>query len=105
MRLSLRIGCTAVIIILGFIGFNGRALPQGPSPSSFWHFDTTDFRSVFRPQPPPQDASRRKWGTGTGHKAELTYQETPIEVPNEGIIVIGKLREEDTAWVSQELAE
>lgn len=104
MRLSLRIGSAAVLIIFGFIFFNRRVLPEGPHPSSFWHFDTTDFRSVFHPPPPTQD-SRRKWGMGTGHKVELTYQNTPIVVPDEGIIVIGKLREEDTTWVSQELAE
>ncbi|KAJ5667743.1 hypothetical protein N7523_007459 [Penicillium sp. IBT 18751x] len=105
MRLSLRIGSAAVLIILGFILFNRRVLPKGPHPSSFWHFDTTDFRSVFHPRPSTQDSSRRKWGSGTGHTVELTYQNTPIVVPDEGIIVIGKLREEDTTWVSQELAE
>lgn len=105
MRLSLRIGSAAVLIIVGFLFFNRQVLPKSPHPSSFWHFDTTDFRSVFRPQPSTQDPSRRKWGSGTGHTVELTYQNTPIVVPDEGIIVIGKLREEDTAWVSQELAE
>jgi len=105
MRLLLRIGFAAVLIVLAFIVFNRRALPVAPSPSSFWHFDTSDFRSMFHPAPPSQDTPRRKWGVGTGHKVDMTYQETPIEVPNEGIIVIGKLREEDTTWVSQELAE
>lgn len=103
MRLSLRVGSAAVLIILFLIVASRQYSSPGQSPQSFWHFDTTSFRSAFRPQ--FADAHRRKWGIGTGNTVALNYQVTPIEVPNEGIIVMGKLREEDTAWVSQELAE
>lgn len=105
MRLSLRVGSAAALIILIIILANRQYAKPGHSPESFWRFDTTSFRSAFRRQPPVQDANRRKWGVGTGNTVSLNFQTTPIDVPNEGIIVMGKLREEDTAWVSQELAE
>lgn len=105
MRLSLRVGSAAALIIFALVLLNRQFSAPGHSPQSFWKFDTTTFRAAFRPQPPVQDASHRKWGVGTGNTIALSYQTTPIVVPDEGIIVMGKLREEDTAWVSQELAE
>lgn len=105
MRLSLRIAAAAVLIIIGLVVLNRQYPTQGQSPVSIWHFDTTSFRAAFRANPPVEDANRRKWGIGTKKKAPANYLTTPIEVPNEGIIVIGKLHEEDTAWVGQELAE
>lgn len=102
MRLSLRVGSAAALIILTLFLFS-RRLTAEQTPKSFWRFDTTSFRAALRPQ--TQDVRGRKWGAGTGNSAVLTFQTTPIEIPNEGIIVMGKLREEDTAWVSAELAE
>ncbi|KAJ5691852.1 hypothetical protein N7462_001275 [Penicillium macrosclerotiorum] len=104
MRLSLRVGSATALILFTFFLLNRRLSPVGQQPNSFWHFDTTSFRASLRPPPPP-DHGRRKWGIGTGSKAILNYQTTPIEVPNEGIIVMGRVRDEDTAWVSAELAE
>ncbi|KAJ5378109.1 uncharacterized protein N7496_005518 [Penicillium cataractarum] len=103
MRLSLRVGSAAALIIVTLFLFS-RRLTTEQTPKSFWRFDTTSFRAALRPQP-AQDVRGRKWGAGTGNSAVLTFQTTPIEIPNEGIIVMGKLREEDTAWVSAELAE
>lgn len=106
MRLSLRIASAAVLIIIGLVVFTRQYPPEpGQTPQSFWHFDTTSFRSPFRANPPVEESHHRKWGVGTGKIAPANYLKTPIVVPDEGIIVIGKLREEDTAWVSQELAE
>lgn len=105
MRLSLRVGSAAALIILILILASRQYAAPDQSPQSFWRFDTTTFRSAFRPQPPAQDPNRRKWGVGTGNTVALDFQTTPIIVPDEGIIVMGKLAEEDTAWVSQELAE
>lgn len=104
MRLSLRVGSAAVLIIVALFLLNRRFHAEVHIPRSFWTFDTTSFRAALRPQT-QQDASHRKWGIGTAHKVELNYEQTQIVVPDEGIIVMGKLREEDTAWVSQELAE
>lgn len=106
MRLSLRIASATVLIIIGLFVFT-RQYPAEPGqlPQTIWHFDTTSFRSPFRPNPPVEGSHRRKWGVGTEKVAPANYLKTPIVVPDEGIIVIGKLREEDTAWVSQELAE
>jgi hypothetical protein len=103
MRLSHRVGSAAALIILALFLLIRRLSAQ-ESPKSFWRFDTTSFRVALRPQP-AQEASHRKWGAGTGRSNVLTYQQTPIVIPDEGIIVMGKLREEDTAWVSAELAE
>lgn len=103
MRLSLRVGSAAALVIVGLILLS-RRFGAIETPKSFWRFDTTSFRAALRPRP-QSDASRRKWGIGTGNTAVLTYQTTQIEVPNDGIIVMGKLREEDTVWVSAELAE
>ncbi|KAJ5152651.1 uncharacterized protein N7482_009129 [Penicillium canariense] len=105
MRLSLRVGSAAALIIFTLVLLNRRFDTGKQSPKAFWQFDTTSFRAALRPQSEQAHAARRKWGTGTNNAAVLTYQNTPIEVPNEGIIVMGKLREEDTAWVSAELAE
>lgn len=106
MRLAIRIGSAAVLIIISLLLLNRRYhAVDVPAPKSFWHFDTTTFRAAFHANPPQQDSSRRKWGVGTGHTVSIDYHTTPIEVPNEGIIVMGKLRDEDTSWVSSELAE
>lgn len=102
MRLSLRVASVAALILVAFF-FLGRQLGGVQTPKSFWRFDTTSYRAS--PRPPQSDVSRRKWGLGTDKSNVLTYQNTPIDIPNEGIIVIGKRREEDTAWVSAELAE
>lgn len=37
--------------------------------------------------------------------AQPIYETTPIIVPNDRVIVMAKLAAEDTAWVSNELAE
>jgi len=50
-------------------------------------------------------SSGRKWSMGTKTKSQLTYQTQPIDVPNIGSIIIGKLSADDTSWVSAELAE
>lgn len=106
MRLSLRIGSAAVLILLAVVLFTRHYSPPGEVANFPWRFDTPSLRAAFRPQPAPaKGASRRKWGVGTAKTVALKYQTTPIEVPNEGIIVMGKLREEDTGWVSGELAE
>jgi hypothetical protein len=102
MRLSLRVGAAAALIIVTLILISRRVGTE-QTPKSFWRFDTTSFRAALRQ--PAHDVRGRKWGAGTGDSAVLTFQTTPIEIPNEGIIVMGKLREEDTAWVSAELAE
>lgn len=103
MRLAIRVGSAAVLIVFALVLLNRRYHPER-SPASFWHFDTTSFRSALRPQS-QVSTTRRKWGIGTDRKNGVTYQNTAIEVPNEGIIVMGKMRDEDTAWVSAELAE
>jgi hypothetical protein len=93
-----------VLIFFALVLLNNRYHPSR-SPASFWHFDTTSFRSALRPHAQTTTTARRKWGIGTDRTNGVTYQNTPIEVPNDGIIVMGKLRDEDTAWVSAELAE
>lgn len=103
MRLSLRVGSATALIILALFLLSRRYHAEDHIPRSFWTFDTTSFRAALRPQ--TQGAGPRKWGIGTTHPVELKYKTTQIVVPDEGIIVMGKLREEDTAWVSQELAE
>ncbi|KAF3402077.1 hypothetical protein F1880_009868 [Penicillium rolfsii] len=103
MRLSLRVGSAAALIIVALILLS-RRFGAAESPRDFWRFDTSSFRAAVRPKP-AQDVGQRKWGIGTGHSAVLTFQSSAIEIPNEGIIVMGKRREEDTAWVSAELAE
>lgn len=106
MRLSLRIASAAALIIFALLLINRNLHPDGEIPQSIWRFDTTSFRAALRQQQPTQDPpAPRKWGTGTGLRPSLNYQTTPIEVPNEGIIVMGKKQDEDTAWVSAELAE
>ncbi|KAJ5640160.1 uncharacterized protein N7484_008022 [Penicillium longicatenatum] len=106
MRLSLRIGLAAALIIVALVLINRQLHTVGQAPQSFWHFDTTSFRVALRPpQQTTQDGIRRKWGGGSKKLLGLTYQTTPIEVPNAGVIVMGKLREENTAWVSAEVAE
>ncbi|KAJ5618577.1 hypothetical protein N7528_006688 [Penicillium herquei] len=106
MRLSLRVGSAAALIIIALVLINRQLhTVPGQNPSSFWHFDTTSFQATLRPQSQVAQDSHRKWGSGTNNKLGLSYQTTPIEVPNDGVIVMGKLREEDTAWVSAELAE
>jgi hypothetical protein len=106
MRLSLRIGLAAALIIVALVLINRQLHTVGQAPQSFWHFDTTSFRAALRPpQQTTQDGIRRKWGSGSKKLLGLTYQTTPIEVPNAGVIVMGKLREENTAWVSAEVAE
>ncbi|KAJ5151631.1 hypothetical protein N7492_009926 [Penicillium capsulatum] len=106
MRLAIRIGSAALLIIVSLLLLNRRYQAVAvPVPKSFWHFDTTTFRAAFNANPPKQDSSYRKWGVGTGQLVALDYKTTKIEVPNEGIIVMGKLRAEDTSWVSSELAE
>ncbi|KAJ5469293.1 hypothetical protein N7539_008911 [Penicillium diatomitis] len=102
MRLSLRVASVAALILVAFF-LLGRRLGSSQTPTSFWRFDTTSF--LASPRRPQADVSRRKWGLGTAKSNVLTYQNTPIDIPNEGIIVIGKRREEDTAWVSAELAD
>ncbi|CAI7569515.1 unnamed protein product [Penicillium pancosmium] len=104
MRLAIRVGSAAVLIFFALVLLNNRYHPSR-SPASFWHFDTTSFRSALRPHTQTTTTARRKWGIGTDRTNGVTYQNTPIEVPNDGIIVMGKLRDEDTAWVSAELAE
>ncbi|KAJ5219611.1 hypothetical protein N7468_008815 [Penicillium chermesinum] len=44
-------------------------------------------------------------GTGSSNKVNLDWSKTPIEVPNEGVIVMGRMRDQDTAWVGAELSE
>lgn len=106
MRLSLRIGLAAALIIFALVLINRQLHTVGQAPQSFWHFDTTSFRASLRqPQQTTQDGIHRKWGGGSKKLLGLTYQTTPIEVPNAGVIVMGKLREENTAWVSAEVAE
>ena len=107
MRPSLRVGLVAALIIFALVLINRQLhnVSNTQDTQSFWHFDTTSFRAALRPQQVSQEGARRKWGSGTNHKIGLSYQTTPIEVPNEGVIVMGKLSHEDTAWVSAELAE
>lgn len=106
MRLAIRIASAAALIIFSLVFLNRRYTTIEVSvPKSFWHFDRATFRAAVNRNPPQQDSSRRKWGVGTGHAVSVDYKTTQIEVPNEGIIVIGKLRDEDTSWVSSELAE
>lgn len=107
MRLSLRIGSAAVLIIIALVYINRNLKTVVThTPQAFWHFDTTSFRAAaLQHQQTPQEAASRKWGLGTGNKASNSWAKTPIEIPNEGVIVMGKLRDQDTAWVSAELAE
>lgn len=106
MRLSLRVGLATALIIFTLALINRQLHSVGQTPQSFWHFDTTSFRAALRPQSQlTQDPLHRKWGSGTGRESGLSFRLTNIEVPNEGVIVMGKLHDEDTAWPSAELAE
>lgn len=106
MRLAIRILAAALLLFVSLFLLNRRYnAVEVPVPKSFWHFDTTTFRAAFNPNPPKLDSSRRKWGVGTGHAMAVDYKTTQIQVPNEGVIVMAKLRDEDTSWVSAELAE
>ncbi|KAJ5261121.1 hypothetical protein N7478_011716 [Penicillium angulare] len=106
MRLSLRVGLATALIIFTLALINRQLHSVGRDPQSFWHFDTTSFRAALRPQSGlSQDPLHRKWGSGTRHESGLSFRLTNIEVPNEGVLVMGKLRDEDTAWASAELAE
>ncbi|KAJ6153622.1 hypothetical protein N7470_006581 [Penicillium chermesinum] len=106
MRLSLRVGSAAVLIIIALFVINRNLPTVDQAPKRFWHFDTTSFRApTLRPQETPQEAARRKWGTGSSNKVNLDWSKTPIEVPNEGVIVMGRMRDQDTAWVGAELSE
>ncbi|KAJ5833915.1 hypothetical protein N7474_002226 [Penicillium riverlandense] len=89
MRSSVRIGSAAALICVALILIYSSG-----------HGDHA--RSLLRIEKP---SSHRKWNIGTNTKAQLTYQTRPIDVPNIGSIIMGKLKSEDTAWVSAELAE
>lgn len=106
MRLALRIGSAALLIIVSLYFFYRRSNTLIVSnPKSLWHFDTTSFPAVFRANPPEHDSSHRKWGVATDNMMSVQYQTTPVVFSNEGIVVMGKLRDEDTAWVPTELAK
>lgn len=93
MRSSIRIGSAAALIIVALILiYHNR---HGDHALSLLKTD-----SALQ-----QSSSHRKWNMGTNTKAQLTYQTRPIDVPNIGSIIMGKLRSEDTTWVSAELAE
>jgi hypothetical protein len=105
MRPAIRIGSAALLIVTALYLFYHRSNTLSVSdPKSLWHFDRTSFRAVFRANPPQEDSSRRKWGVGSNNVVSVKYETTPISFSNEGIIVMGKLRDEDTAWVPGDLA-
>lgn len=104
MRLSLRVSAAAALIILTLVLVCRNLKTKGESLQDIWHFDTGSFRTSLRPKPQP-DPSQRKWRVASDRKPALVYQTTDIVVPNQGAIVMAKLKEEDTAWVGAELAE
>ncbi|KAJ5550245.1 hypothetical protein N7535_001816 [Penicillium sp. DV-2018c] len=105
MRLSLRIGVAAALIILGFILLRRNFKTEGESLQDLWHFDTGSFRANLHPKHNQDPGSRRKWRVASDNKPSLIYHNTDIVVPNSGAIVMAKLKAENTAWVSAELSE
>jgi hypothetical protein len=105
MRLSLRVGAAAALIVLTIVLFNRSLRTEGEHLKDLLHFDTSSFKTAHRAKPEDDSNSRRKWRVASDNKPALVYQTTDIQVPNQGAIIMGKLREEDTSWVSGELAE
>jgi hypothetical protein len=105
MRLSIRIGAAAALIILTLVLVNRNMKTKGESIQDIWHFDTGSFRTSIRTKPKQDPGSQRKWRIASDNKPALLYQTTDITVPNQGVIVMGKRKEEDTVWVAAELAE
>jgi hypothetical protein len=105
MRLSLRIGAAAALIVLGLIFLRRNFKTEGESLKDLWHFDTGSFRASLHPKQHQDTGGRRKWRVASDNKPALIYHTTDIVVPNSGAIVMAKLKEENTAWVSAELSE
>lgn len=105
MRLSIRIGAATALIVLIIVLFNHSFRKEGEHLKDLLHFDTGSFRTALKPKPEEDPSGRRKWRIASDNKPSLVYQTTDIQVPNQGAIVMGKLKEEDTSWVSGELAE
>jgi hypothetical protein len=105
MRLSLRICAAAALIVLTIVLFNRSLRTESKHLKDLLHFDTGSFKNPLQPKIEDESNPRRKWRVASDNKPALVYQTTDIEVPNQGAIVIGKLKEEDTSWVSGELAE
>ncbi|KAJ5960710.1 uncharacterized protein N7479_007860 [Penicillium vulpinum] len=105
MRLSLRVSAAVALIILSLILVTRSLKTKGESIQDMLHFDTGSFRTSLRPKSRPDPASVRKWRVASDNKPALVYQTTDITVPNLGAIVVGKRKEEDTAWITGELAE
>jgi hypothetical protein len=106
MRLSLRIGAALALIIVTLVLVNRSLKPEAQSLQDLWRFDTAAFRAALKPKEPEEDpAARRKWRVASDNKPALVYQTTQIEVPNQGALVMAKLKAEDTSWASGELSE
>lgn len=90
MRSSIRIGSAAALIIVALI-----LIYHSRHGDNAWSSSKSDSAAH----------KHRKWNIGTNTKAQLTYQTQLIDVPNIGSIIMGKLRTDDTTWVSAELAE
>lgn len=105
MRLSIRIGAAAALIVITVLLFNRSLRTESEHLKDLLHFDTGSFRTSLKPKPEDDSSAHRKWRVASDNKPALVYQTTDIQVPNQGAIVMGKLKEEDTSWVSGELAE
>ena len=105
MRLSLRVGAAAALTVLTIVLFSRSLRTEGELLKDLLHFDTGSFKTALQPKVEDDSNPRRKWRVASDNKPALVYQTTDIQVPNQGAIVMGKLKEEDTSWVSGELSE
>ena len=104
MRLSIRVGTAALLILAIFLIKRHLDTVQDDSRvslSSFWRFGGSSAGSDEVNQGDQVD----KTAMESDVIVPQTYETTPIIVPNDRTLVMAKLASEDTSWVANDLAE
>lgn len=101
MRLSVRIGAAALIVCLIIVvGRLFNVGPEVPRPPAPWIFNVGS-----RPDPSELEKWKSRWPQGESGVRPQHYDTSEIVVPNDRIIVMARKSNEDTSWVSADLAE
>lgn len=104
MRLSIRVGTAALLILAIFLIKRHIDTVQDDSRvplSSFWRFGGSSAGSDSGNQGAPVD----KTAMESDVISPQNYETTPIIVPNDRALVMAKLASEDTSWVANDLNE
>ncbi|PIG81458.1 hypothetical protein AARAC_009767 [Aspergillus arachidicola] len=104
MRLSIRVGTAALLILAIFLIKRHLDTVQDDSRvplSSFWRFGGSSAGSDSGNQDAPVD----KTAMESDVISPQNYETTPIIVPNDRALVMAKLASEDTSWVANDLNE